>query len=399
MRRKLEKGNMKRFISIFLVIFLTGLSLTTFGGQFYGGKGYLHTNSALMLPPGALDMSLYARGYTTQVGFETEGWNYLSNGTSALAASFGFNRSMELGFSQILYQDLNCTRRDEPETSVLIPGDTYIRFKIGGWPIGRSLFMSVMPAIRYRVGRFHDIHLEPYESKAVEGELVGMWSYFWKPLYPDEDKSLHFNLGYLNHNDAESISGSSQELTYLVCFSYPTRVLDYGVELYGASFVKKPQEDVLGRENWAYATPFVRYKPFKGFQFTMGVDALLIGYINTTVIEGSQALDKFPNYSKWRITGRISIAPSTAFYISPTFVGSEETGSGGERRSMRAEGGGRPGEAFDRSALFRWAIEEQVGGVDAVNLDLDKLKQERMKAEEELKKLKRTLEEKKRKGK
>lgn len=402
-----EQSNAERFgmrrisASLLIAVILLGLTSSASGGQFYGGRGYLHTNAAILLPPGALDLSFYARGYTTEIDAGQTGWTYLSNGTSALTAAFGFTRTVELGFTQILYQDLNLTfRQNDPYIQTIIPGDTYIRFKIGGWSIGNSLFMSIMPAMRYRVGKYHDIHLEPYESEAVEAELMTAWSYYWKPLYPDEDKSLHFNISYLNHNDRESPFQSSQELMYLTCFIYPMHLFDFGAELYGSMFMKEPDSTVLGREDWAYFTPFVRYKPFKGFQFTMGIDALLLGYHNTTVPSPEMRrpdLHRYPNYSKYRITGRISFSPSTAFYIAPTFVSTDEPSVGRERRSAsQAQGGGY--DYFDKQDLFRWALEKQVGGVDAVQLDLEKLRRERMKAEEELKELKKKLEEEKRSG-
>ena len=353
----------------------------------------------MLLPAGALDLSFYARGYVTTVDVSDD-WNTVTNGTSAFTASFGFTRKMELGFTQILYQDLNNTNREDLDTRTLIPGDTYIRFKIGGWTLGSNIFVSAMPALRYRVGKFHDIQFEPYESEAVEAELVTMMSYYWRPLYPDEDKSIHLNVGYLNHNDGDSPTESAQGLNYLLSFVYPLRVLDLGFEVYGNQFLKQPELNVLGRENWAYVTPFARYRPFKGLQFTMGVDVLLMGDENTTEPAPGQTfrnVDDYPNYAEWRITGKISFAPSTAFYISPTFVSSEEPVTGQARTAgSRAEAGQAGGyDFFNRQDLFRWAIEEQVGGVDAVNLDLNKLRQERMKAEEDLKKLKKKLEEKK----
>ncbi|NQU06579.1 MAG: hypothetical protein HQ568_10835 [Calditrichaeota bacterium] len=389
---------MRRIISYIILVYALSALAPLSGGQFYGGRGYLHTNAALLLPPGALDLSFYARGYTTQIPATTsdiEGWTYLSNGTSALTATFGYTRKFELAFTQILYQDLNGTfKKIGDDVSILIPGDTYIRFKIGGWSVGEKGFFSLLPALRYRVGRYHDIHLEPYESDAVEPELTMIYSYYWKPLYPDEDKSLHFNVGYLNHNDHESPTSASQEVNYLVSFLYPFRILDFGCELYGTHFVKKPVITVLGREDWLYVTPMMRYKPFKGFQFTVGIDMLVLGYINTSV-PTHKVNTNFPNYSKWRVSGRINFAPSTSFYISPTFVSSEESGVGRRTPSTaRSSGNSGSGDFFNRQDLFRWAIEGQVGGVDAVNLDLEKLRQERMKAEAELKELKKRLESK-----
>ncbi len=393
--------NSKRLMVCFLIACVFGLSLPAHGGQFYGGNGYLHTNSALLLPPGALDLSLYARGFVTNVDIPDADWSSVSNGTSAFSASFGFTRKVELGFTQILYQDLNNTFRDDKEITTLIPGDTYIRFKIGGWAIGSNIFMSVMPALRYRVGKYHDIHFEPYESEAVEAEFVTAWSYYWRPLYPDEDKSIHLNIGYLNHNDADSPTESSQALNYLLCMMFPMRMFDVGFEIYGNKFLQQPDVGILGREDWAYITPLARYKPFKGLKFTLGVDVLIMGDENTTEPPSEWHfgnIDKYPNYSNWRITGRINFAPSTAFYISPTFVSSEEPGTGQGRTSMQRTEGGTTAGGFDflnRQDLFKWAIEERMGGVDAVDLDLEKLRQERIKAEEDLKKLKKKLEEKK----
>jgi len=389
--------NLKCIVVCLLIACVLSLSLPAQGGQFYGGRGYLHTNSALLLPPGALDISLYARAYMTTVDVSSE-WSTISDGTSAFTASFGFTRRVELGFTQILYQDLNNTPRDDMEITTLIPGDTYIRFKIGGWAIGQKMFMSVLPALRYRVAKYHDVHFEPYESKAVEAEFIGAWSYYWKPLYPDEDKSLHLNLGYLNHNDKDSPTESSQALNYLVCMMFPMRMFDVGFELYGNKFLQRPDVSVLGREDWAYVTPLARYKPFKGFQFTLGVDLLLQGNENTTEPQPGSSfrnIDDYPNYAKWRITGRINFAPSTAFYISPTFVRSEEPGTGQGRTSLQRSEGGGGFDFLNRDDLFKWAIEEHTGGVSAVDLDLEKLRQERIKAEEDLKKLKRKLEEKK----
>jgi hypothetical protein len=381
---------MRRIIFFALLVYVLSALTPLSGGQFYGGKGYLHTNAALLLPPGALDLSFYARGYTTAVNEAYNVDNYLSNGTSAFTATFGFTRKLELAFTQILYQDLNGTNTRGEQVSLMIPGDTYVRFKIGGWSVGEKGFFSLLPALRYRVGLYHDVDLEPYESEAVEPELTMLYSYYWKPLYPDEDKSLHFNVGYLNHNDHEDgPTNASQEVNYLVSFLYPFRIFDFGCELFGTHFTKRPPVKVLGREDWLYVTPMVRYKPFKGFQFTMGIDMLVLGYINT-----SSRQNLLPNYSKWRISGRINFAPSTSFYISPTFVSSEESAVGQSRASASRSSGGGSGDFLNRQDLFRWVIEREVGGVDAVNLDLEKLRQERMKAEAELKELKKRLESK-----
>ena len=382
---------MKRILLCCLVvIFMITAPVTA--GQFYGGKGYLHTVSALTLPPGALDMSLFARGYTSSIDEE-----FISNGTSALAANFGFTRRVELSFVQILYQDLNATNRAEGEVTVAIPGDSYVRFKISGYPLSSNMFLGVIPGLRLRVSKYHDVQLEPYESEGVELELTGLMSYYQKPLYPDEGLSVHLNLGYINHNDGETPIDAAQSLTYLVGFMLPRPgIMDYGFEMYGSYFLKQPPESIFGRENWLYVTPMVRYKLFKGLFFTMGLDVLVIGHDEETTVLNNR-LEDYANYSTWRITGRVNFTPSTAFYVAPTFAKTDDPGTGRERRrSLRAGTASTEtasgGELFNRQELFRWAIEERFGGTEAVDVDLERIRQERIRAEEELRRLRQELE-------
>jgi len=360
-------------------------------GQFYGGKAFLHTNTALVMPPGALDMSLYTRGYTGPV----EGEDYfISNGTSAMATTFGFSRRVEVGFTQILYQDLNATTRTDKDVATMIPGNTYIRIKAAGYPMGEHMFWGIISALRYRVALYQDVHLEPYQGSGIEPEITSLFSYYVKPLYPDEAPSFHLNLGYLNHNDGETPTSSAQELTYLVSAMFPRPRYDYGFEIYGSNFLKQPGDTVLSREDWLYITPMVRYKLFKGLTFTLGLDVLIIGGTDESV----PSTDPLPNYSPWRLAMKVDFTPSTAFYAAPTFVKATAPGgrAGRQRRTYASGGeeGGGMNPMFSRQELFRWGIEERGGDIQSLDLDLEKLRQERKKAEEELKALKTRLEEK-----
>jgi uncharacterized membrane protein YgcG len=378
---------MKRITILLALTVMIGVTSSGFAGQFYGGKGFLHTNTALLLPPGALDFSVYTRAF---VG--TMDGNVITNGTSALASSFGFSRRMELGFTQITYQDLNETRKGADEATVLIPGNTYIRFKIAGYTIGDNIFWGVMPALHYRVAKYQDVHLEPYSSEGIEAELTGIFSYYVKPLYPDEAPSFHLNLGYINHNDGTDPGSAAQALNFLVSGLFPRPRYDYGFELYGSNFMKAPSDSALSKESWMYMTPFVRYKLFKGLHFTLGLDLLLMGGTDESYPKHDL------NYPTYRIAGKINFSPSTAFYAAPTFAKASSASSGRERRTYSGGGGGG-GESgggspmFSRQELFRWGIEERGSDIQNVDLDLEKLRQDRKKAEEELKALKVKLEE------
>jgi len=386
---------MKRLLTAAFVLALLMASTAT-AGQFYGGKGFLHTNAALVLPPGALDLSFYARGYTAPIKSKSGKSFFVSNGVSALSASFGFSRRVELGFTQILYQMLNATKGADGKAigkGAMIPGNTYIRLKAAGYPIGDHMFWGFLTGLRYRVGLYQNIHMEPYQSGGIEVEALGLLSYYTKPLYPEEAPSYHLNLGYLNHNDAPSPTNAAQEINYLVSALFPRPRYDYGVELYGSAFINQPGTSILGRENWLYLCPMVRYKLFKGLSFTVGLDLLMMGSKDTSI----PTTDPNPNYSGYRISGRINFAPSTAFYAAPTFVKADAATTGRERRTYASggetNGGGSGGPQFNRQELFRYGIEERGQDIQSVDLDLEKLRQDRKKAEEELKALKLKLEE------
>lgn len=385
---------MKKILPALIVLALLGANPSAFAGQFYGGNGFLHTNSAIVLAPGALDLSIYNRAFISK----PEGIDaFYTDGTSALAAAFGFSRHVELGFTQILYQDLNLTPRPDQDIATLIPGNTYIRFKFAGYPLGDKMFWGGMSALRYRVGKYQNIHLEPYQSEGIEMEIGGLLSYYVKPLYPEEAPSFHLNFNVLNHNDGTNPMNGAQEVNFLVSSFFPRPRFDYGLELFGAFFYKEAADFVLSRENWMYFTPFVRYKLFKGLNFTVGIDLLLLGGDETTF----PSVEEYPNYPGYRITGKMRFTPSTAFYAAPTFVKAEApTGASGRQRSAysSSNAGSANAPMFSRQELFRWGIEERGGEIQSVDLDLEKLRMERRKAEEELKVLKAKLEERQNTG-
>ncbi len=387
--------NRKLITAVTIIIVMVATPVMAF--QYTGGIGYLHTNSALVLPPGSLDISMYMRGY---VSVFNDNIGTISNGSSALSASFGFSRHTEISFTQVLYQDLNLTRQNE-SVQTNIPGDTYIRFKWGGYQLSDKIYGGFMPMLQYRVAKSHDVQLEPYSSEAIQVELVGLASYYDKPLYPEEGFSAHANLSYTHYNDSSVKGNPAQSLSFLLSGFYPRKnQFGFGAELHGSFFVQRPSIDYLGREDWIYITPFVRYDLFLGLKFIMGLDVLLVGSEETSDPNWiGPRLNDYPNYAPWRITGRINFMPSTSFFAAPTFEKASEGGSvlsaGRTRGSLRRKAAADGASSVDRQAMFKWAIEERGGEIEAVELDLDKIRQERQKAEEELEKLKTQLEKEK----
>lgn len=380
----------KLFGSVALIVCVLSLAVSASAGQFYGGKGYLHTTTGIGLAPGALDIGIYSRGYAvTPPGYE---W-LVSNLTSAVSANFGFSRHVELCITQTMYQDLNLTDRSRSQRNLTaaIPGEAFLRIKFANYNFQNNFFWGVIPGMRVRTSLYENVYLEPYQSSSMEPEITSVLSYFQKPMFPDEGYSAHANLGYVNHNDRLSLTSSSQELTYLASFAMSTVQYDYGVELYGNAFLVQPPFAVFGRENYMYITPMFTYKLFKGLSVTGGVDILAYDAKETTVSLTQSVPADWPNYAPWRVTGRIQITPSTAFYVAPTFTDVNDRKTGRERSVNTSNTVDTGGDVYSREQLFKWAIEERFGNKEVVIPDLDLIRAERRLAEEELARLKAEL--------
>lgn len=369
------------FRYVLVIAVLVGLIIASPAGstQLAGGYGLTIVQFPSVLDPGALNITLHSRAYAKSLQSYT-----LTDGTGAISFNFGFTKHVELGFTQILYQDLNVSAAENKFRSLeQIPDDTYLRVKAGGYPftIGNAYFkLGVLNQLRYRTGLVNNVYLEPYSGDGIEWEIDLLLSYYSNPLYENNAPAIHVNFGYLNHNDAgidTSIFKAAQEITFGAAYVYPTHHFDLYLETSGAFFLRYPDEDAYSRENYLWLTPGLRYKMFYGLSALLGVDVLLwqgedkTNYSLVTQPEG-------PNYPDWRVNFAVSLSPSTTFYRQPTFaeVGDPQT----TRRLLR-----------DRKSLFEWVVDDQEG-VEYIDIELEKIKAERKKAEEDLEKLKQELE-------
>jgi len=380
---------------ILIVVLLIAALITTaplYAAQFMGGYGLIHTNSALVLPAGALDLSSYGRSYAMPPNQDIEG--SVTNITSALATSFGYSNFVEIGISQVLFQSLNLTstyadRVDVEDVASMAPGDTYIRFKFGNHKFKPNLYWAIMPNMHYRVAKYHDVQFEPYSGDSVEFELMFILSYFQNARYVDEGIQAHLNLSLTNHNDVKPVTQSAQSLNFVYSFlRQRDDNFDYGVEVYGQFFAVAPLEEYLSRENWAYVTPFARWDWLSGMQFYLGMDLLGIGKDNTTEFRKNwNEMEKYPNYPQYRVASRLTYKPPTSF------LGTNKYGDNSSVPGRRTFGGKNvtAGDS-DRESLFRWAVEERGGDLEAVDIDLAKIREDRKRAEAELEKLKKELE-------
>ncbi|MCX6640223.1 MAG: hypothetical protein NTW14_07035 [bacterium] len=374
-------------VIVILGVLTLAIAIPAAATQFSGGKGLTSVQFPSLLPPGALNVKLHGRFYATSIpGIPGRPGYTLSDASGAISFNFGFTRHVEVGLTQILYQDLNFSRLINPQQDQ-IPDDTYLRLKVGNYPftLGNAYFkFGLMGQARIRTGLDDNIYLEPYVSHGLGSEIDVLLSYYVNPLYEENAPALHLNMGYLNHNDSPAGQGflrASQEFTYGLAFVYPLKLVDFFLENHGSFFTKQPPLNAWSRENYIFATPGLTYKMFYGLNVTLAADFLLLKAKDTTVAPNRKNiptdLSDYPNYPSWRGNLIVSLNPSTLFNRQPTFSKVEDPKT--TRKLLR-----------ERKSLFEWVVDNQQG-LEYIDVELEKIKAERKKAEQDLEKLKQEV--------
>lgn len=373
---------------------LAGPSLHA-SNQFLGGYSLANTYSAEILDPGRLTVTLHSRAWAKTLA----GASY-SNVSQAMAINFGFSRHTELELIPILYQDLNLV------TAVYnVPDDFYMRVKFGGYRM--NLFNQPMKwglhtGARINSSRFSNIYLEPYNGGANELMVGTMFSWYKNQLYPQEGLSAHFNLDYINHNDGNSesavsiFSGVSHQLEYAIGVRYPTQKWVFAGELFGNFFLKEPAALMYSRGDALFLKPTARYRLFQGVTLGAGADLRIFESGPALFMQDSGPVppnlenaevrinSDFPEfYPPWRINFNMQFEVSTPFSRFDTF-GAVRSGSQRDW-DMRKQTGLTQKEVVD------W-LGNDAQSADFIDLELEKIRAERRKAEADLEKLKEKIE-------
>jgi hypothetical protein len=192
---------------------------------------------------------------------------------------------------------------------------------------------------------------------------------------------LHFNLGYANFNDRETIFSSAQSLPISIAYCRGSLKREYSCELHGEFFTNRPPVATYSRENYMYLCPAFKYKVFMGLYFSAGLDILLFTEKEKSSFEMPSG---YPQYPEWRLNFKVAITPSTAFYQIPTFEKPSRTATGVPTLGVSRV-------ITDKKSLFEWVVDENQGA-QYIDLELEKIREERKRAEAELEKLKSELE-------
>ncbi|MBN1351245.1 hypothetical protein JXJ21_17640 [candidate division KSB1 bacterium] len=287
-----------------------------------------------------------------------------------------------MALSPIMYQD----NHKPSSKGYNIPDDIFLGLKFGSYGSkGSSLTYGGALTFRFPTAEHHNVIFEPYSAGTVEVEAAGLLTYSRDPLYPEDALNVHFNLGYVNHNDvgqklslnAEDtvhVNSMSQELLYGVGVKIPSTQFDFSIELYGNAFMQKPPKTAYSLENYLFFSPGITYKAYRWLSIDFAADFLLSNSQNDeSEYDFLPRFHGMPNYPSWRVNMgfRFILLPITTYRVSEKDI------------LMR--------KAESRRELFEQIIKEQ-RETESAEEELDRIKEERRKAERELERLRRILE-------
>lgn len=348
-----------------------------------GGKGLPHTRAAWVSNVGHLTVLTHTRfwGQVHQINNQALGlktaitvWDV----QGLVSLDYGLGKHFGLNVTPIAFQD------DQSEYGQY-PWDTFIGLKIGSFGSKiSSLSYGVQLNARFPSGEVHNIKFEDYNTSTVSFGFTGLLSYALDPLYPEDALNMHFNLGYINHNDVGEVlspykgdQGSnvlhqSQQGIYGLGIILPTESFDYGLELYGNYWLQKPPAAAAGRESYMYMNASIKYKPYRWCNFILSGEYRMTSNKEETI--GPRAVpDNLPNYATWRINlgAQFTLLPTSVFRTSER-----------EILMQRAE---------NRRELFEQIIKER-RETESAEEELERIREERRKAERELERLRKILE-------
>lgn len=371
-------------LSLFIICLLVLTDVPVWANGLNGSRGLMHVTSAWSLKPGYLTLYNHSRffgkvGVTEMLASRTATTYWDVQGS--LSLNYGINDHFELALSPVMYQD-----NHKGGKGYNFPDDLFLRLKVGSYGAqGSAITYGGLINLRFPTAEYHNVFFEPYSAGTFEWGVTGLASYSRDPLYPEDALNVHFNLGYLNHNDVGTkftsnlrdtteVLSMSQELLYGIGAKFPSSQFDFSLEFYGNVFLKKPPKTAYSIENYIFMTPGISYKAYRWLTVEVASDVLLTSSDNDeTDYSVTGKLPEMPNYPTWRINLglRLTLLPTTAYKVSEKDI------------LMR--------KAQNRRELFEQIIKEQ-RETESAEEELERIKNERRKAERELERLRRILE-------
>ena len=378
---------MHKIYSVLLVLLLLPCLLF---GQGFGSYSLTQVQTARTFKPKRLDFRTNMKFFTKLGDFigaskpdNFQAVNFWSVNSNALL-TYGIAEHFDATFAVKAYQDVH-----KPNNEANAPGDLFLFLKTGDFGLSNNKFMlGGQFTTRFPTGESHNYPFEPYASSSVQFGIMALASYYNDPFLPHRDYSFHFNAEWYYWNDAgktvveaAETGGQSDILAgnnasafrYGVGFTYPTELFDLNLEFYGNTFISQPDSLVFSRDDYAYLTPSIRFKPTRRLNFDLGIDIRVSSDNSTSKRSFSQSNITLPQYSSWKVI------LGTGIVMSPG--------------ADRFKGGiGDKADIKEKVDFYERLLKEREK-TRSIEEELRRLKREREQAEKELEELRQLLEE------
>lgn len=357
-----------------------------------GSNALLHTSTSETYAPGKLELQTNLNFFTKLGEFlgdpvlkpsdfrAANYWLVASN----VAFTYGIAEHWDATVGLRLYQDTHYSNEFN------LPDDIFVTVKTGSHFFGRRKFAAAfMGSARIATGEIHNYPFAEYASGAFEFGFMTALSFYIDPYLRDRAFSMHYNIGWWNHNEAgttlyEFKNGNkldatvnSSHLQMNLGAVIPAGQFDLRLELSGILYTKNPDKFVYSAEEWAFFSPSIRYKPYDWISMDLGID-FRISPKDRQNTEGipdiSNNLDLPPNYPPWKVQMGLNMA------ILPF------------GKSIRERSDAQH-EEFKKRVEFYEVVKDQEKKAKNIEQELNNLRKERENADKEIEELRKMLEE------
>ena len=370
---------MKQILCIIAAILVIGFPVEQAKGiTSYGGNGLLRVQSANNVYSGAL-WGTINMGYAQKA--HSSGSFTFRDGTGAISLLYGVRRYLEIGINQTVYQDRVFSGAG-PALGPLrislkgaVPTTAPATINFGG-----QILFSIP------VGAASNVHWESYISPSASVGAMIIMSLDSNPLDLNRSKRLHFNAGFIYHNDKNKYATSetarpgkgvfgpssanaknSLQTIFGVGLQAPLRDnIHFFTELTGEYFMDLNPNTVIASEGSDISTsiritPGLRYQ-FSRFNVVSGIEIRPLNPGNYIAFDNSRI------YPPWRAI--LNLQYRLVEGDPPTY-----------RRGLSMRISGRSSYLYDRDD----DMDREEG--------IEEIRQDRIKAQRELEEMKESMEE------
>ncbi len=319
---------MKKFLSPILLLLL-GFQIA-FSQLPNADRTLMHTQTGKTIEAGRLffynEMNFFTKvadfvGNLKPQNFQTANYWLVAGNT---VVTYGIADHFDASLGIRVYQDTHYSNEFN------LPDDLFLTLRAGSFEFGYGHFKNAfLTSFRIPLGEKHNYPFAEYASGAFEYSFMYALSFYLDPYFPDRSLNFHYNIGIWNHNEkghtlyeyerdytdpfgikhlkGEKLNGTvnSVDLRMALAAVMPTEMFDFRLELSGILYLQKPDAFVYSAEEWAFLSPSIRYKPASWASIDLGADFRLSPterqWTDPIIPDVSNNLDLPKNFPAWRI--------------------------------------------------------------------------------------------------